>query len=608
MLPITVPFHDDETPVSATSRLARANGVDRAWRFCLDMGFTFQGVVDGDQTALDRLAALGGFNRARLGDGAFVKGPDGFVLKGQLLRSANILRTHAMVCPRCLAADMGDTRVAVPVRPYGRALWQINGVRTCFEHGTPLIEYRAETMKTTHDFTAIVEPRFPEIEWAAEHSEERSPTTFETYIRDRVSHGIGGSSWLDKLPLYVAINVCEVMGAVAVHGPKVRITALNSREMWNASATGYNIAAAGEAGIVTLLEDLQDQFRRGRSDWGPTAMFGRLYEWLAHETDDEAYAPLRELIRQHVVDTMPVGPGDTLFGEDVTERKNHSIQSASQVYGLHPKRLRKVLSEAGYLDESHTRATDERVLFNARSAEPFLRRLSRAITMNDVGNYLNAARPTLKLLVDNGYICPFVGKGSGKFGHYAFDPDELNAFLARLSLNADCRVEHLTPIPNAAKRANCSQMEIVELLLNDQLSEVGLDPESWGYSAICVQIDEVRDSVCGPEHGGIRLQDVKRRMKYSDPVLNSLVAERILPSRTAINPTNRCPQTVVDPVDLDTFDKKYVSLFHLSRETGVHFHSLLRKLRGRDIHPAPGFENVPAKFYYREEIEHLEIE
>ena len=30
-------------------------------------------------------------------------------------------------------------------------------------------------------------------------------------------------------------------------------------------------------------------------------MFGRLYEWLAHESDDAAYEPLRDIIR----DTMP---------------------------------------------------------------------------------------------------------------------------------------------------------------------------------------------------------------------------------------------------------------------------------------------------------------
>jgi hypothetical protein len=79
-----------------------------------------------------------------------------------------------------------------------------------------------------------------------------------------------------------------------------------------------------------------------RNDWGLRLAFGRLYEWLAHESDDAAYEPLRDIIRRHVIETMPLGPGDDVFGREVTVRRLHSVRSASLEMDVHPKRLRKL--------------------------------------------------------------------------------------------------------------------------------------------------------------------------------------------------------------------------------------------------------------------------
>jgi hypothetical protein len=398
------------------------------------------------------------------------------------------------------------------------------------------------------------------------------------------------------------MQVCEVIGAVAQHGPKVHLRQLDENAMWHAGAAGYAIASDGEDGIRRFLDDLQTRFHAGRHAWGPKALFGRLYEWLAHETDDPALDPVRDVIRQHVIETMPVGPGDELFSQAIAERRNHSVHSAAQAYGLHPKRLRKVLYDAGYLDDAGMALTDERAMFDATAAEPFLDRLARSVSMKGAETYLNARRPIPQMLRDHGYIRPFVTPGTANLGDYAFDPAELDRFLARLTSNATPKTDGLTPISRAAKRANCSQMEVVDLLVNDRLTTVGLNPASSGYAAVHVDLEEVRQKVRGPEHGGIKLRDVERRMSWSTSVVKKLIEEGLLPARTAINPKNRCPQTVVDPEDLDTFDAEYVSLQTLAKERGVHFKRMKRELEEAGVLPEPRFRNVPATFYRRVDI------
>ena len=607
-LPITVPFHDGETPVSAASRLARANGADRAWRFCRDMGLTFRDVIDGNPATLDSLAELGGFDRQALGAWGIRRGPEAFDLRSQTLSSSSLLRSHAIACPRCLAADMADKRVTTEVRPYGRAFWQIVGIRTCFLHHVALEDYRApDEGGAAHDITSTIEPYLPAITDYAANASERAPSAFECYLRDRLVHGFGGAAWLDGLPFYAAMQVCEVVGAVAQHGPKVHMRQLDDDAMWHAGAAGYAIAGEGADGIRRFLDELQSSFRAGRHAWGPRAMFGRLYEWLAHETADPAFHPVRDVIRRHVIQTMPVGPGDEIFGQAIAERRNHSVHSAAQAYGLHPKRLRKVLYDAGYLDDAGLVLTDERAMFDAATAEPFLERLARSVSMKRVESYLNARRPIPQMLRDHGYIRPFVAPGTANLGDYAFDTAELDRFLNQLTSLAGTDTNDLKPIAASAKRANCSQMEVVDMLLKDRLVTVAEDPARYGYASVHVDVDEVRQKVRGPEHGGIKLRDIEKRMGWSTAVVRKLIEEGLLPARMAINPKNRCPQTVVDPEDLDAFDGEYVALHRLAQETGVHFKRLKRQLEEAGVAPDPRFQGVPATFYRRSDVNALRI-
>lgn len=63
-------------------------------------------------------------------------------------------------------------------------------------------------------------------------------------------------------------------------------------------------------------------------------MFGDLYDWAARTDRDRG--PLADILRQHILETVPLGPGDIIFWETVTERRVHSVRTLSLATGLHP--------------------------------------------------------------------------------------------------------------------------------------------------------------------------------------------------------------------------------------------------------------------------------
>ena len=331
-------------------------------------------------------------------------------------------------------------------------------------------------------------------------------------------------------------------------------------------------------------------------------MFGRFYEWLAHENVDTVYDPVRDIVERHVVETMPIGPGETILGRKVTVRRIHSLHSASIEYGMHPKRLRKLLIADGLIRPEDAGRSDERVLLPVGAVSARLASLSDTLSLVRAGQYLNAPRPHERLLFDAGFIKPVVTGGTGVLKDHAIGRADLDDFIERLTASARPEVAGGLPIPVAAKRANCSAMEIVGLLLDSRLPNVGIDGDTRGYLSVLVDPDEVKALVRREDHGGLPLRAVERRMSWSTKVVTALIDKGILPCTVAVNPVNRCPQRVVMETDLLEFDESFVSLHSLAKERGIYFQKLKAELVARGVEPDLAFADVPASFYRRADI------
>ena len=592
-----------ETPASVVSRNAMRHHAPRARTFCLDLGISFQGIVDGKRTALNHLSDLLRVPVDALAGDAIVRTGDRYAYRGQDLVRHSLRRSRVAICPRCLAEDLAGA--VEPWMAGGRALWQLAPIRVCGRHGILLIETAHVTgPQSLHDFARNIAGIVPDVTRMADEARSVVPTGLEIYLLDRIA-GAAGPGWLDALPWHAAARVCEMIGAVAVDGTHAPINRYGDMEWRRAGEAGHALAANGTEEIRGFLDGMRTACPiRHVDNGGPQAWWGRLHTWLTDSVEETAYGPLRDIILGYMADNVPVGPGDELYGRPIVGRRRlHTIRTASQETGLHPNRLRKILAKGGVLPTGHGDLSDDRVTFDAEPALELLARMHRAIGHAEAMVYLDAGRVQLELLVKHAFIKPCAGSKEDGLRSRTYDPFELDAFLASLSKGAVEVSEPTFPlvgIQEAAKRASCGAAEVVRLILDRKLCSVGRRAGGRGYASILVDCEEVRRFTRLGYGPYVNQRTVEAELKTSTRVVTGLIRAGALTGHRAINPLNRCPYTAVLRADLDAFAARYASLHVLARETGVHHLILKKQLTASGIQPAFDLSIVPAAFYRRD--------
>lgn len=604
----TVPLGAGETPASFASRLATLHGLP-AREFCLDMGTTFQKVVDGAPEALAVIAGNGSADAVALTENAFVKTAERrYTHRGQELTRDNLRRGAVLVCPKCLAEDISASPQSRPqVAASQRARWQIAALKTCAVHLAPLVIVDKDmTPGTMHDWSHHVGKVLPALPRLVAEAGTRPLTTLEMYVLDRVDGATGGTGLIDTLPLHVAIAACDLFGAVAAFGRTVNLKTMTDEAWRIAGGAGFDILAGGPTGAYAFLETLHASYPySGAATEGPQAVFGRIYQTLEFYRDDAAYDPLRDLVGDFIRTRFPVGPGDVVFGKPVETRRLHSIRSLSKATGLHPKRLRKLLSSAGMLPPNADDLADGNCLFDAESAVALAQTAASAtLSVRDAGIYLNAPRVQRDMLYRSGILAPRI-KATDHGAADQFAPEDLDAFLARLIGDAETITaagDHQYGIPEAARRANCSSEEVVRAILDGRIERKWLLAGGRGYMAVLVDVRDVRGQVRGAELDGLTGQALADRLRVADKVTRKLIAGRHLRTVTAINPVNRCPVTIVPTEEIERFEAEFVTLFAIARQQGRHHMAVKKELEAAGVKPAMKPEKVGATIYRRSDL------
>lgn len=598
-------LRDGESPASFLSRLALLHRAQSLNVFALDMGFQHQAIVDGDPAALTRLADLSGAAVQRLFDHAIVRKEDHYLYRGQRFARSSLRRARVMACPRCLAEDLdGGTS---PWTVSGRSDWLFQHSRICPRHRVYLVELgNTGDAGTTHDFARRLVPLVTDIPRLAREAKPSGPTQLERYLEARLNGG-SGPRWLDSLPFYVAWRTCEVIGAVDRNGRDAPICDLSEEDWRNVGSRGYAVASGGPSSLRQFLHDLRSTGNYAKQgSTGPQAWFGQFFKWLYAMRDDPNYEPVHDLVVDFVADTAPASPDDRIFGKQVVrERRLHSVFTAHRASGIHHKRLRRVLRAAGALPPDSDHLSDNAVTFPVSAGEPIIELLQNLITLKQAETYINAGRVHTKLLADHGFIQRVEGHDRLELGDQCYDRRQLDELRKRLFANV-VWVEKpewaQMNIAAAAKRACCSAMEIVGLILDHQLRWVGSTTAKPGYQSILVDVVEIKKLTRGDHGDKLTMGQAAEVLGSNDQVVVALVKRELLASETAISPKNRCPYVAVPRQSVDGFKAQYVSLHDLARSRGKHLPNLKRELALRGIEPALLKTQVGATFYLRSAI------
>lgn len=511
-----------------------------------------------------------------------------FVIRGHSFHSSALSRSRVRVCCACIAEDMNNRSAPEYVRPFQRAAWLIRDIQTCPVHAQALTEItKFIGSAATHDFAAQVAPILPQLSQRAEGVGSRMPTPFETYALARFHEDTQHSrNWLDQFSIDGAGKICLVFGAMEAFGANVAISSLADDDRLHCQRRGFDVTSGGEGDIRQLLSELHK--RRGvlKRSVGPMTHFSRLYSWLAHETEDPQYQPLRKIVADYCFDTIP---GRTrVLGFTQSNPKVHSVHSAAHEYDLHPKLLQRLLLPTGVLHPKSETLSNDHALFDAATGHVVIERFLHSLTASKAAEYLNVQRPLSDELLGGKYLPPLVRSRPGNAIHAVYEKSALDQFLEKLLVDAspilDTDAELLNMV-EASKRACCGAVEIIDLLMERKLQTVRVSAADQGIQAIRVDLEEIRNHVRLADHGGLSLREVEDELGTSTAVVKALVTQGILQSRTAINPVNRCPQTVVDRESLADFRSEFISLVCLAEDRGIPFRRLKKQL-----------SNIPAAF------------
>ncbi|WEZ83406.1 hypothetical protein P6U16_00480 [Rhizobium sp. 32-5/1] len=479
-------------------------------------------------------------------------------------------------------------------------------VQVCREHECLIFTLRPENLLygLEHDFAAKLEFHRKEIPMIARVTARQVPDAYQGYVEGRLRSGPKGNRWLDAFPFNVVGRVCEAVGIVEQYGVTAGPKTLRPGDLSRSAGRGYDIIQGGEVDFTEFLERLIGRFFKTGSDMKGRGLYGHLHTVLATASPEAAYEPFRKIMREVTTNSVPLALGADCFGP-ITERRIHSVYSASKEFGLQPKRLRNLLVRSGKVEADAAGRSYHRIVLDATEMEAFAKEAKDALSSKETVANLGAERSQLASIVDCGILRSFENSISGgaapesggglttTMSFRASDVAEIRRRVKCLSTVAPS--DHFVRLRSAVKMANCKHGEVVRLILDGKLKNVARIDNGEGLAALRIDPYELREWTRGPDHRCHSLREVELAIPASNAVVHALIEADHLKSVRRRNPWKRQMQMVVEPDELARFISTFVSLGTLAHRHRRTTAGIERRLRKVEILPA--FIASGKKFY-----------
>lgn len=609
LVPLLGPL-EDENLTSWSARMAWFHAALPCEDWLKMLQISLSSVTNQTAECVDRFAGLTGVDRARVQDcGVQWLGNRKFIHRQETFGAYFELRTHTTYCPACLLEDSDPGSPSAGQR-VGRNSWSFKPIRTCPRHGVLL--YRRPHAAVHERFQNMnrVAPCNAELERQAEKSERRNVSDLQHYVASRFLHG-RDNGWLDLQNIDQAVKACEMLGVCRVFGAHKDLHTLTMSQLDEAGHAGFEAASQGESGIRDALEEIALESTRQQLRGGPQALYGRLYQWLQFNKSQVDPGPIREVVRAHILDTLAVETGTTIFGEEVVRRR-HSLRSLSEATGIHIKTLNRVLLRFGMIADEDDDAAGTQVTFDAEAGESLARRVKNSIPAKKIPEYLNCNRTQAQMMVRQGILeklAPDKRDRGGVLMQVAIE--DLDDFLDRLRARgrkvcngSDGMVDMIT----ASEIARQTVADIVRLVLDGRLARVEVLDEDLRFRSVLVDPDEVRE-VAAALHDAIGLsaKDVAARLGILATGVSYLRktldrdGEPFLRAKELKNARGTIRYRFAEE-EVERFAARHIKLRELSKERGMSSRMISHLLAQADIHPIIDNYYLGVKVYRRADV------
>ncbi|WP_136653285.1 TniQ family protein [Paracoccus aeridis] len=590
-LGLRLPILPGETLPSFVSALAAKNGSCHAQDFSQDMGLSWRRILQLDPDTVWDLSELTGIAVPDLVAHSFAPVGDGFFrFRDHELPLSSLDRSALRYCPVCLADDSDRHG-----RGYGRALWQIDPLRVCPDHGTLLDVLPAPTYpRCPHDFAgrlgALGAPG------PVNQPEEfgHDATDFIRYIRARLCQDTNrtGLTLLDRLPVDVAARLCENLGILVTSGPDPRPQALSGRERATAGGCGFAICAQGSDALSAAYDTVR---RRSTSDRGGFySDFGFFARWLQRLSHPDRYRPVLDHFRTFVFDNYPLSPGQQVLGETSTERRWFTWSELGRAYGLSTGRITRFQHAAGIEGDALRRVAPD-----AYHAE--LTALSSGLDRKAAARRLDVHPSAVDGLAEVGLLRHGIAlPGLDKL----FLPHDVDAFFSAVSVHAqvvDTAPKGSFPIRLVCNKAKVTSGDLLRAQIAGRLRKTCRLRDPDGMPGLLFDLSEVLDLFEGKPLTGLTRADLKARLHVNSSTVSLLLKEGMIMSREVRHPRSRQPLTLVEPADLSRFLSKHLPLGLIAHQLGTQAKHVAARLDKATVRPIPLPDHC-SKIYLRDAV------
>lgn len=451
----------------------------------MDAELTMAGFLKGDPKVFAKVSDLSGVAVSDLMRQACVPhGSSRFELLGHDLGKQHLLRGESRICPACIRADTGmQVTPEAIAKAFGRTLWVMASARVCPVHGLALVAPPEEGAK--HEFLDAWLPWMFEVMEGELDLDIAAGGLLEDHLVRRL-RGEHPAGWASSFPLGALGAICEMLGVSRVHGKTATLGRLSQAELAIATAAGFELLNDGPTEVLAYFEGLRVD--PGKPQDRPQARYGRIYDWLKRGAGSgPEFEPLRGLLRQHILESWPLGAGDYALDYVLPARRLHSIRTAAKTHDLHPKRLRRILVDAGIIPESDR--ADFEVTFDAGEAGDLLEQASGSVAFSAAQKRLGLTRGQMETLIKAEILIP--GEG-GDLARPRFTEATIMTWLKLFgSFPESQKWETLTGIADAVRKHGVATDQILKLILDDRIKKVFRLKGQNTFSTILIDKHEV---------------------------------------------------------------------------------------------------------------------
>ncbi len=323
-------------------------------------------------------------------------------------------------------------------------------------------------------------------------------------------------------------------------------------------------------------------------------------KWRSRAVRPDAYAfsPFRSLLRDCILDIWPISAGTVLLGEEVPQRRLHSVTSAALESGVGAALLDQFLIEA-HAFPADDRRPHSRKTFDARKFADLLREIPTLVGPNAMLQAMGATKTELDKLASEGLVTPRTKLPKVKSPWRIEDGIELVSRLSEMAEPLGAQDKNWETIQLASGRADTSIGEIIGAVQDGHL-KLGQREGNNGYHAFEVHIPELLNWADNLTHqiktpkallpGAMSAAAFGRSVGLRDRGrFEALVANGHTPAFAINNPKTHRTQWQVSEADIEAFHQKFVTAATIEAIFELHPNTFQAILRAAGCSPfAPG--------------------